>query len=437
MTNSPLPIPLSRSEQFSVCCDGAERPVYSGADFDYVHITTLDTVTVTVTTANHIEAITIRPSRRKKAYTIADGRTVTLTLARGDYYCLELNGNIERPLLLFADEPMHMSPYDGYTVMAFTTPGYYDVGHIETTSNLIVYIGEGVFLGAWLTGKDARNIRICGNGVLLRQNTEDDRHTPINLSRCEHVEINGITVIDNNAWNIRLHNCRHVVVENVKILSHQIWSDGIDIVGGEHILLRHLFIKNEDDCVCIKSSFNCEKQFEGFDVRHVLVEDCVFWNGPRGNSLEIGYKANNSVIEDILFRNVDVVHRETQENKFHRSIISIHNAGNATVRNITYENIYAESTDENFVQIAHMNQPRWGVGGGTIENITVRNLTLAGGELRPSLISAHTLEIEKACTTENITFENLTVLGKPVRSRKDAEDAGFTIDPDAKNVRFL
>lgn len=436
MSNSPLPISLPRSEQFTVLCDGIERPVYSGADFDCVHITTLDTVTVTVTTADPIESVAIRPSRRKKAYTRTDDHTLTLTLARGDYYCLECNGNIERPLLLFTDEPIPASTYDGYTVMAFTAPGYYDVGKIEAISNLVIYIGEDVFLDGWIDGKDAKHIRILGNGVLFRTNTKDNRHHPVNLSRCEHVEINGVTVINNNSWNIRLHDCRHVTVQNVKILAHEIWSDGIDIVGGAYVLLRHLFIKNEDDCVCIKSSFNCEKNFEGFDVRHVLVEDCVLWNGPRGNSLEIGYETNNSVVEDVIFRDVDVVHRETQENKFHRSIISIHNAGNATIRNITYENVYAESTDENFVQIAHMHQPRWGVSHGTIENITVRNLTLAGGEGRPSLITAHAPN-GTPCTTQNITFENLTVHGTFIRSHDDAKRAGFTIDPDTENVRFL
>lgn len=436
MPYSPIPAKLPASEHFSVCCNGILYPVYSGEDFDYVHIITDDTVSVTVTTRDAIESVALRPSRKKKAYERRDDYTLTFTLARGDYYCLELNGNIERPLLLFADERIHEGLYDGHTVMSFTHPGYYKVGKIEAVSDLVIYIGEGVYLNGWLEGKGAKNVRILGNGVLLRANTPEKRYHPINLSDCEHVEINGITVIDNNSWNIRLHNCRHVVVENVKILSHEIWSDGIDIVGGEHILLRHLFIKNEDDCVCIKSSFSQAGNFAGFDVRHVLVEDCVLWNGPRGNSLEIGYETNNSTVEDIMFRNVDVVHRETQESKFHRSIISIHNAGNATIRNITYENIYAESTDENFVQIAHMHQPSWGVGGGVIENIAIRGLTLAGGELRPSLITGHASN-GTPCTTRNITFENLTIHGTPIRSHEDARRFGFTVDSDAENVKFL
>lgn len=435
MTYSPIAVPLPLSDRFSVRCQGTEYPVYQGMDFDFVHLTTLDILSVEVTVSMPIDEVALRPSRRQKAYTVQDN-TVALSLARGDYFCLEINGDIERPLLLFVDEPVTAPLLKDYTLMSFTEPGYYDVGKIEVTSNFAVYIAEGVFVNAYIDGKNAHNVRIFGGGTLLRKNTEDDRHHPINLVKCDHVDIRGITVINNNAWNIRLNDCHHVTVEDVKILADEIWSDGIDIVGGEHVLLRHLFIKNEDDCVCIKSSFNITKNFEGFDVRHVLVEDCVLWNGPRGNSLEIGYETNNAVVEDVHFRNVDVVHRETQESKFHRSIISIHNAGNATIRDVTYENIYAESTDENFVQISHMHQPRWGLGNGRIEDITIRNLTLAGGELRPSRVSAHASN-GNLCTTKNVTFENLTVLGTPIRSTEDAAYAGFTVDPAAENVRFL
>ena len=430
-------IPISRSEKFRVFADGQELAVYCGVDFDYVHMLTTDLVEVRVETAEKVEKVDIRPTRRGKKYTRVDDHTVTLTLARGDYYCFELNEDLERPLLLFADEHKPLLPYNEYKVMAFTEPGYYKVGEIALESNMLLYLGEGVVVNGYVRGCDVKNVRILGNGMLYRVGETADRHIPINLDRCEDVEVNGITIQGQNCWNLRMNACRNVVVEDLKILADMIWSDGIDLVGGENILIRHIFVKNEDDCMCIKSSFARSGGFKGFDVRNVLVEDCVFWNGPRGNSIEIGYETNNSTVEHIMFRNVDVVHRETQESKFHRSIISIHNSGNAIIRDIVYENIYAESTDENFVQIAHMLQPSWGEGRGSMENITIRNLTLAGGELRPSKVSAHAPNDPDPRITRNITFENLTILGDPIRSKEDAIAHGFTLDDDVENLRFL
>lgn len=437
MTYTREAIPLPRSAQFRVSCNGRELAVYSGADFDYVHLLTADSEVVTVTCADAIERVDIRPTRRGKKFTRSDGHTIALTVCRGDYLSLELNGDITRPLLLFADEFIPMSVYDGYHVIAFTEPGYYKAGRIDLDSHTVVYIGEGVVLDASLYGEDARDIRILGNGTVLRVDKSENKLRPINLDRCEDLEVNGITLIGKNNWNFRMNACRGVVVENLKILADEIWSDGIDIVGGENVLVRHIFIKNEDDCVCIKSSFARGGNFQGFDVRNILVEDCVFWNGPRGNSMEIGYETNNSTVEKVMFRNVDVIHRETQENKFNRCIISIHNSGNAVIRDIVYENIYAESTDENFVQIAHMYQPDWGEGRGSMENITIRNLMLAGGSLRASKISSFAPGETKPRVTRNITFENLVILGDAIRSHEDAIAHGFELDEDASNVRFL
>ena len=429
------PIPLSRSSQFRVFCGEQELAVYQGADFDFVNLVTSDAEVLTVKTADPIEHIDIRPTRRGKKYTAEDDHTATLTVCRGDYLSFELNGNVERPLLIFADERIPMSTYDGYNVMAFTEPGLYRLDAVELPSHTILYIGEGVMVDTRIYAADATDIRIFGNGILYC--AEKPGLSPINLDRCEGVEVRGITIIGKNRWNFRQNACRNVVVEDLKILADEIWSDGIDIVGGENVLIRHIFVKNEDDCVCIKSSYSKKGDFQGFDVRNVLIEDCVFWNGPRGNSMEIGYETNNSVVERVTFRRVDVIHRETQAHKFHRCIISIHNSGNADIRDILYEDIYAESTDENFVQIAHMYQPDWGQGRGTIENVTIRGLTLADGALPPSKVSSFSPNETEPRVTRNITFEDLVILGDAIKSHEDAIAHGFELDEDSSNVRFL
>ena len=430
---------LPASERFRVFADGKELFVIKDSEYDYVHVVTSDIVSVEVKINEAIEKIDLRPTRRAKKFTV-EGDTVKFLMSRADYCCLELNGDLKRPLLIFCDEKIEKQIYDGETVTYFGK-GYHAVGEMKPASNTVIFIDEGAVVEGKIHTENVKNLRIIGNGVLWAKNHDEGRSTPITVSYGEGVEINGITVIGRNCWNIHLRRCKRVLVENLKILAHEVWSDGIDIVSCEDVVVRHIFIKNEDDCVCIKSSGAAKSNFDGADVRNVLVEDCVLWSGPRGNSLEIGYETNNSVVENILFRNVDVMHRQTQDNKFHRSIISIHNSGNATIRNITYENVYAEETDENFIQIAHMHQPQWGLGDGVIEDIRLRNVTLAGGELRESAVRGYPRGIapgqKKPCVTRNITFENLTILGKEIKSAEDAKENGFLIDEFAENVRFI
>lgn len=440
MTYEPMEKKLPASERYRVFVDGAELNVIKDDEYDYVHIITADIVSVEVVINEKIERIDLRPTRRAKKFTV-DGQSVKFLMSRADYYCLEVNGDLTRPLLLFCDEKIEKQIYDGQKVIYFAKNSYFQTGVITPESNTVIFIDEGAVVEGKILAKGVKNLRILGNGILYGKNHEAGRSMPLDIHDSDGIEINGITIIGLNTWNLRTRRSKNILIENVKILAHEIWSDGIDIVSSENVVIRHIFIKNEDDCVCIKSANAAAGNYDGADVRNVLVEDCVFWSGPRGNSLEIGYETSNSVVENLLFRNVDVIHRQTQDSKFHRSIIAIHNSGNATIRNVTYENVYAEETEENFIQISHMHQPRWGNGDGVIEDIRLRNVTLAGGELRPSAVRAYPYGIPKGqkapCVTRNITFENIKILGDKIESIEDAKAHGFDIDEYVENIKFV
>lgn len=440
MTYEPMEKKLPASERYRVFVDGTELNVIKDDEYDYVHIITADIVSVEVVINEKIERIDLRPTRRAKKFTV-EGQSVKFLMSRADYYCLEVNGDLARPLLLFCDEKIEKQIYDGQKVIYFAKNSYFQTGVITPESNTVIFIDEGAVVEGKILAKGVKNLRILGNGILYGKNHEAGRSMPLDIHDSDGIEINGITVIGLNTWNLRTRRSKNILIQNVKILAHEIWSDGIDIVSSENVVIRHIFIKNEDDCVCIKSANSAAGNYDGADVRNVLVEDCVLWSGPRGNSLEIGYETSNSVVENLLFRNVDVMHRQTQDSKFHRSIIAIHNSGNATIRNVTYENVYAEETDENFIQISHIHQPQWGVGDGVIEDIRLRNVTLAGGELRPSAVRAYPYGIEKGkkapCVTRNITFENIKILGDKIESVEDAKAHGFDIDEYTENIKFI
>ncbi len=429
------------SERFRVFADGKELKVVADDEYDYVNIITTDIVDVRVEVNGKIEKIDLRPSRRKKKYSI-NGNCVSFRMAYGDYYSFEVNGDLSHPLLLFCDEPIAAQKYEGQKLIYIKPGDYQKVDIISPESDTVIFIDEGAVMDGKINANGASRLRIVGNGYIFAKNRLSGGDAlPINLNDCTDVEINGVTIVGYHAWNIRLWKCRDVLIRNVKIMSYNEWSDGIDVVCSENIVIRHVFVKNEDDCICIKASKHRPHNFEGGDTKNILVEDCVLWSGPRGNSLEIGYELNNGTIENILFRNVDVLHRQTRGTKYYRSIISMHNAGNTTIRNITYENIYAEETEENFIMLAHMHVPLWGLGGGKIENIRIRNVTLAGGEVRPSVIRCRPIGLPEgethSCELRDITFENLVIHGEHIDSAEKAMAYGFTMDEEAKNIRFV
>ena len=438
MNSKAIAKKLPISERFRVFANGTEYTVTKGHDCDFVHLITTDVLSVeVVVTDTEITRVDLRPSRRKKPCTV-EGGSLKFALARGDYYCLEINGDLSRPLLLFCDEKIEKQLYFGQNLIYFQKNTYYKTD-LFPASDTVIFIDEGAVVEGRIFAKGIKNLRILGNGILNGQNHENGRFIPIDIQESDSIEINGITILGLNAWNLRTQCSKNILIQNVKIMAHMVWSDGIDVVSCENVTVRHIFVKNEDDCICVKTAKDGDNPVP--DVRNLLVEDCVLWSGPRGNSLEIGYGTNNATVEHILFRNVDVLHRMTQETKFHRSVISIHNAGNAVIRDVTYENVYAEESDENFIQISHMHQPKWGVGDGVIENICLRNVTLAGGKPCPSAIRAYPCGIpkeqKKPCVTRNITLEGISYLGRKIKNADDARECGFVIDEFAENVRFL
>ncbi len=429
------------SKKFRVIADGQELKVFSDDEYDYVNIITNDIVNVEVIVNDKVETVDLRPTRRKKKYFLTDN-TIKFHMAYGEYYSLEINGDLSRPLLVFCDERILPQKYDGQNLIYFKPGSYNKVDIMKLESDTVVFIDEGAIMDGKIDTQGKNNLRIIGNGYLFAKNrlSGGPAH-PINLEDCDNIEINGITIVGYHTWNIRLWKCNKVLIRNVKIMSYNEWSDGIDVNCCEDVVIRNIFVKNEDDCVVIKCSKHRPYNFVGGDVRRVLVEDCVFWSGPRGNAMEIGYELNNAVIEDVMFRNIDVIHRRTNDSKYNRCVISIHNSGNATVRNITYENIYAEETLENFIQVTHMHVPVWGLGGGVIDNIRLRNVTLAGGDVGPSAVRARPIGLpadrEHACTTRNITFEDLNILGNNIDSVEKAKEFGFEIGDNVENIKFV
>lgn len=81
-------------------------------------------------------------------------------------------------------------------------------------------------------------------------------------------------------------------------------------------------------------------------------------------SMEIGYETNkgdkeNSTIENVTFEDITVLHN------FHKPVLSIHNADNAAISNVTYKNIVVEDAC-------------MGLGDGTKELIDLQVLTNSG-----------------------------------------------------------
>ena len=268
----------------------------------------------------------------------------------------------------------------------------------------------------WISADNAKNIKILGHGIL---DASKYAHAT-SLTRCSHVEINGITIVkDGKGWVNKISLCDHVAFKNVKVIASGEYSDGIDLVGCRDVSIDNVFIRNEDDSIVLK---NEKFGFKG-NVENILVQNSVIWHGTAGNAIEIGYETTGEFIRNALFKNIDIIRTDTQARKFNRAALSIHSAGNATISNVRYENIRIEAAMEYLFNFQLIDMKKWGTGGGTIKDVYLKDIFLTGGPDAPSVIRGR-----PSSKLEGFVFENICYKGERLRSQDTALKKNFKIE---------
>ena len=148
-----------------------------------------------------------------------------------------------------------------------------------------------------------------------------------------HVRIRGVSLLNGANWNVHLVYSTHCSVDGISIITPFKGTDGVDVDSSTHIVVKNSFISNGDDCIAIKSGFDC------FGIQmHRPSSDILISNMTctKGGSIAVGSEMSggvaNVLIEDCLMYNNSgpiLSYRWTQ-----------HRGG--FIRNITARNIRVE-----------------------------------------------------------------------------------------------
>ncbi len=446
----PAPDSARRATDFAVTVNGKDVFVYDNAVSAMTNFSFEGSLTVEITSTYDLRWVDIRPKKAAIPLTITPTK-ITFKLTKPGQYSIERNGEHGRALYVFASPletnvPGVDSPKPDAPNVRYFAPGkIYDVGTLTLKSNETIYIAGGAIVRGNIVATDAQNISIRGRGVLDASQLNNGRL--VRLWRCQKVDIEGITIVNSPGWTLVLLDCDDVTIRNHQQVCWRNGSDGIDLVGTSHVRIHDCFLRSNDDNIVVKSfSINPETYYsqpgKGRDVTDILVERCVIWNMPWGNALEIGFELRCKTVNNITFRDCDLIHVDRG------AALSIHNGDEATVENITYDNIRVEdaphklidlavfwsqySTDRPATQEDRIRQYRQGAWDGVlrvppgqqathapfrgrIRNITFRNIAVTDGQFPYSILYGY----DARHAVENVRFEGLTIHGKPIHSAKD------------------
>ena len=406
---------LGISSLYGVRIDGKEVEVFQNEFFHFaipVYEKKGREREVEVTIPDDVKSVRLRPASAGISFE-RDGSVLKFRVPAGLRVIVEIDGDLLCPLYILQSERVEKPEKVSYE---FQKGKVYHIGTLELKTGDVVYIEEGAVVSGMIRSRMADHIRIIGNGILYGGNwhewNENGAEQMLVTVLGKDIEVRGITLLDGGSWHLVPTACEDVRIEDINILGKVITGDGIDIVGSRNVTVRNSFVRANDDCISIKA-----EEFQDpsgcADVRHILVEDCLFWNAEFGNALEIGYETRCDEISDVVFRNCEIVHCEYEGNQS-GGVLTIHNADHAFVHDIHYENIRIEDAQEKFIDIKTLDSKysRDRVRG-MVSDIHFKNIENTEGVFPVSIVRGFEMK-QELCRPHDFYFENIVIHGKKI-----------------------
>lgn len=472
---------LPVSEDFRVYIGGEEIPVYtcriSAYPFNrvwpghqraitqtekasFVSIVSDEPITLTVTASRAHQKVLLKPYSKGITPVEKDGK-ITFALPENGYFVLETD-DYHHCLYIFNSAPIKAPKKEDVTY--YFGAGIHMPGKITLHSNESVYIDKDAYVFGCIYAKDAKNIRVFGNG-LLDDSAEERIHSHcyesftngnIKLYDCENVKIEGVLLCNSAIWCVNIFHCFDVTLDQIKVFGQWRYNtDGVDIVNSKRVTLKNSFIHSFDDTVVIKGI----RRYADTDNEDILTEGCVLWCD-WGRTCELGLETVCRRYRNITFRDCDILRAGSVA-------LDIQNGDYAEISDVLFEDIRVEynafdtkevlQTSEDMVYGAedtlaipylfnisngryHATTPAPcdadGARFATAHDIVCRRIRVYYDEAIPKTDGKYKVPIRVYSVVEGAVHENILLSDISVNGVPMTEENAFMNIKDVKNFRL-
>ncbi|WP_233531934.1 glycoside hydrolase family 28 protein [Paenibacillus alkalitolerans] len=179
-----------------------------------------------------------------------NGNTMTFSMSGPMKLSVEVNGDINKHLMIFAN-PLEVnppSPSDPNVI--YLGPGIYQEDYTVPSGKTLYIAGGAVVQGA-INFDNATNAKVIGRGVLDRPVGR-----AISVDYANQITIDGIIVNNYGSGNnggcaINVGNSSNVLINNFKAYGVNKWGDGIDVFSSTNVTINDAYIRSHDDSVAV------------------------------------------------------------------------------------------------------------------------------------------------------------------------------------------
>lgn len=315
-------------------------------------------------------------------------------------------------------------------------PGTYLSGEIRMQNYVKIYLAGGATIQATNRKKDYPNNAIIywdhvtnseltgrgvidGNGRLFGSNSGIHILYAIFSKQCL---VDGFTERDSPFWTNHIFKSVNFNYRNIKIINYRLKSkanntDGLNFDCSDHCSLYNgFFYTGDDNCVVKGTSIGSE-----YNVHHILFDKYIGYSNSAAS--KIGTETTIDTIDDISFRNVDIVQCD-------RALV-IDAYDNANISNINFSNIYVESIAPNgqgsdssrLIDFLITNSGwRKSAGNSSLKNILLKNIT---AQVNLSSFPSEIKGRNKSYAIHGVTFVNFNEINNKGNQKINSTAKGF------------
>lgn len=381
-------------------------------------------------------------------------RTLKFKFKSSGEYVLEINNDCHDAIHFFVTNPKEEVSKEGFENIIVFEAGLHNSSNnnlinqnnvVNLKSNTLVIFKQGAVVRARFVANNQSNIKFTGIGVIDGSAFERDASkgtvtVPLEFNYCDNISLNDFTVLDPAGWCVNFYFVTNSQINDIKIISSRSNGDGISLQSCKDIEVDSCFVRSWDDSLVVKNYPHWSDRTKHGQTQNIKFTNCTIWTD-LAQSMELGYETVGEVFENISFENITVLHA------MHNAVISIHNANNANIKNVTFKDITIEdgkkaSSGIGLIDLRILFSTNWSnqhtaptflgtVNQVLIENVKVIQATRLGGMIGGCYDNREGFQGDRII--ENVEIRNVEVNGK----KPTFEDTKIALfDSYLKNFTF-